>query len=137
MSVGFVAGSVALLMAKYPDRDYQDWINAVTQSVDPISALAGRTATGGRLNLNSALHYLSRNEESAPASLSWQLLNGTVPRSIRIQGSPATAYSIEFSNDGLTWSFLQGVLTDSDGVASATIAIGNDPSKWFRAVATD
>lgn len=137
MSVGFVAGSVALLMAKYPDRAYQDWIRAVTQTADPLSALEGRTVTGGRLNLNSALHYLSRIVEPEPASLSWQVNNPTSPRSIQIQGSPATVYSIEFSNDGLTWSFLEGVLTDSEGLASAAISFGADVSRWFRAVAVE
>ena len=137
MSVGFVAGSVALLMSKYPDRAYQDWISALTQTVDPLPALEGRTVTGGRLNLNSALHYLSRIVEPDPASLSWQVNNPTTPRSIRIQGSPATVYSIEFSNDGLTWSFLEGVLTDSEGLASAAIAFGSDVSRWFRAVAVE
>jgi hypothetical protein len=93
--------------------------------------------TGGRLNLNSALHYLSRIVEPDPASLSWQVNNPTTPRSIRIQGSPATFYSIEFSNDGLTWSFLEGVLTDSEGLASAAISFGGDVSRWFRAVAVE
>ncbi len=137
MSVGFVAGSMALLMAKYPDLAYQEWISAMTQTVDPLPALEGRTVTGGRLNLNSALHYLSRIVEPDPASLSWQVNNPTTPRSIRIQGSPATVYSIEFSNDGLTWSFLEGVLTDSEGLASAAINLGADVSRWFRAVAVE
>jgi outer membrane protein assembly factor BamB/subtilisin family serine protease len=55
MSAPFVTGTVALLRAKYPGDTYRETINRVLNSVDPKAALAGKSQTGGRLNLANAM----------------------------------------------------------------------------------
>ena len=50
-----VAGACALLMARFPGEDYHQTINRILSTVDPLPTLAGKTVSGGRLNLQKAL----------------------------------------------------------------------------------
>ncbi len=54
-SAPMVTGAVALLRAKYPSDTYRQTINRLLRGVDRLSALTGKVATGGRLNLAGAL----------------------------------------------------------------------------------
>ena len=54
-AAAFVSGAIALVRARYADEDYRKTIDRVLQSVDPVSALKGKSVTGGRLNLRRAL----------------------------------------------------------------------------------
>lgn len=58
MAAPHVAGAVSLLMAADPLMNQAQIKDAILDSVDANSALAGKTVTGGRLNLNSALAAL-------------------------------------------------------------------------------
>jgi subtilisin family serine protease len=55
MAAPHVSGAAALLLARFPSDDYRSIIARVINSVDPLSSLAGRCTTGGRLNLSKAL----------------------------------------------------------------------------------
>ncbi len=55
MSAPFVTGTVALLRARYPSDTYRETINRVLNSADPNPGLAGKSQTGGRLNLATAV----------------------------------------------------------------------------------
>jgi outer membrane protein assembly factor BamB/subtilisin family serine protease len=55
MAAPFVTGTVALLRSQFPGDTYRETINRVLNSVDVIPALAGKSQTGGRLNLTKAL----------------------------------------------------------------------------------
>jgi outer membrane protein assembly factor BamB len=55
MASPMVAGSVALLRAKYPGDTYRETINRVLNSADRNPALAGKAQTGGRLDLATAV----------------------------------------------------------------------------------
>lgn len=55
MASPFVAGTAALLRARYPGDTYRETINRILNSADKIAALAGKAQTGGRLNLATAL----------------------------------------------------------------------------------
>lgn len=50
-----VVGTAALLLAKYPKLDYAQLKKFILESVDPLTDLAGKTVTGGRLNVYKAL----------------------------------------------------------------------------------
>lgn len=54
-SAPMVTGALALLKAKFPTDTYRESINRLLRGVDRIPALAGKTSTGGRLNLSAAL----------------------------------------------------------------------------------
>jgi outer membrane protein assembly factor BamB/subtilisin family serine protease len=50
-----VAGALGLLRAQFPHDSHRALINRLLRSVDPVAALSGRVATGGRLNVARAL----------------------------------------------------------------------------------
>jgi subtilisin family serine protease len=54
MATPHVAGVAALLKARYPDASLYGLKALLLRSVDPVESLAGKTATGGRLNAFTA-----------------------------------------------------------------------------------
>src|SRR5439155_453265 len=55
MAAPHVTGTCALLMAHFPNDNYQQIINRILSNVDPLPSLAGKCRSGGRLNLLKAL----------------------------------------------------------------------------------
>ena len=55
MAAPQVAGAAALVWSAFPDASVADVRTAILQSVDQKASLAGKVATGGRLNLNRAV----------------------------------------------------------------------------------
>lgn len=77
MSAPIVAGAAALLLAEDPTLTNLQLKAKLLQSVDKVPALAGKVATGGRLNINNALnqrHLVARQPDprtpSRPATTS-------------------------------------------------------------------
>ena len=54
-SAPMVTGALALLKERYPNDSYRALINRLLRGTQPLPALAGKVATGGRLDLNGAL----------------------------------------------------------------------------------
>jgi outer membrane protein assembly factor BamB/subtilisin family serine protease len=54
-SAPMVTGAIALLKARFPSDSYRETINRLLRGVDPLPSLAGKTISGGRLNLSAAL----------------------------------------------------------------------------------
>jgi subtilisin family serine protease len=50
-----VVGAVALLLARNPDLSYAQLKDLIISNVDPLPAFAGKTVSGGRLNIYKAL----------------------------------------------------------------------------------
>jgi subtilisin family serine protease len=57
MATPFVAGAAALYMSRYPQASADQARTAILQNVDKLPTLAGRVATGGRLDIAKALGY--------------------------------------------------------------------------------
>ncbi len=68
-SAAFVSGAAALLLAQNPLLDAALLRDALLENVDPAQNLAGRTVTGGRLNVAKALESEAAHEQSTGASL--------------------------------------------------------------------
>jgi subtilisin family serine protease len=60
MATPHVTGAAALILAKYPSLGVAGARSALLRGVDRKSAFAGRTASGGRLNLRKALEAARR-----------------------------------------------------------------------------
>lgn len=60
MATPHVAGVTTLLWNSWPEASAGDIQDAILRGTDPLSALAGKTVTGGRLNANKALKTLFR-----------------------------------------------------------------------------
>jgi thermitase len=67
MATPHVSGAAALLWAAAPGAWPTDISSALTGSVDPAPAFAGRTASGGRLNVLRALRLVADVGVGAPA----------------------------------------------------------------------
>ncbi len=55
MACPHVAGAAALVWARHPNYTYKQVKDALLSTVDPIAGLAGKTITGGRLNVFKAM----------------------------------------------------------------------------------
>src|SRR5439155_20563050 len=55
MAAPHVSGACALLMAHFPNDNYQQIIDRLLSNVDPLPSLDGKCRAGGRMNLQKAL----------------------------------------------------------------------------------
>ncbi len=58
MATPHVSGALALVWSVEPTLTHMQVIDAILDTADPIAALAGRTITGGRLNVNDAVRSI-------------------------------------------------------------------------------
>lgn len=78
MAAPHVTGAAALLFSAEPTATVAEVKSALLSGVDPVTSLAGKTTSGGRLNVSKALDTLEGEppDEVAPAA---PLLTSTVP----------------------------------------------------------
>ncbi|MCA1703830.1 MAG: S8 family serine peptidase, partial [Actinobacteria bacterium] len=111
MATPHVAGAAALLMAAYPglQTDWRKLLDRLYGSVDPISALSGKSATGGRLNVARAIEnditppgstvLLAGASTPTSVSLSW-----TAPFEDGTSGLQASSYEFSYRPSGGAWA---------------------------------
>ena len=58
MACPHVAGAAALIWSKHPQATYKQVKKALMDTVDPLTALKGKTVTGGRINVAKALRSM-------------------------------------------------------------------------------
>jgi subtilisin family serine protease len=126
-SAPYVSGACALLMAQYPADSYQQIISRLLSSTDPLSSLAGKCRTGGRLNLRKALRTILI--ATVPAT------NGG-PFQLRVSGGLNRTCTVEVSTNLTTWS---PIFTNS-AAANGTFDFADEqstnlPQRFFRAAA--
>jgi large repetitive protein len=114
MATPHVTGAAALLWSQNPTWTAQQVKDKLMQTTDPVSDLAGKTVSGGRLNINNALRNLPP---------------------VTVNVSPATVPEDGVGN--LTYSFsrsggLANPLTVNFGVAGTAnaAAVGTDPADY-------
>ncbi|KAL4457641.1 hypothetical protein ABPG75_012506 [Micractinium tetrahymenae] len=106
MATPLTAGAVALLFAAKPSATVAEIKNALLRGVDPIPALEGRLASGGRLNVQRALAVLLGDP-----------LPPTPVRTYTYTQEPGTLYSFS-----LSWA--QFALTNSSSCLAECAGLG-------------
>jgi subtilisin family serine protease len=79
MATPFVAGAAALAWSINPNATVADIRNALLQGVDHLSALSGKVASGGRLDLLSTLKLVGGNSSTMPTIGSLAPTSNNVP----------------------------------------------------------
>jgi subtilisin family serine protease len=92
----YVAGTLALMLAKYPAETYQQIIARLLNGTDPLPDLAGKCVTGGRLNTRNAL--------SPPIRLKPLPGMSGDPFRLRVSGGPNRACVIEATTNLTSWT---------------------------------
>lgn len=127
----FVAGTCALLRARYPTETPVQIIARVLNGVDVLPSLTGKCATAGRLNLRKAL--------SLPIRLAYQgTLNffGQPTTQWRVTAGPTRNFVVEASTNLITWSAVYGGTTSAGGTADFFDPLsGNYAQRFYRVVA--
>jgi subtilisin family serine protease len=122
-----VSGACALLLAQYPADTYRDTIARLLGSTDPLSSLAGKCRTGGRLNLCRAL----RTIRVAPIPT-----GSGAPFELRVAGGLSRTCVVQVSTDLASWSPVFTNTTSADGTFVFTDSQSTDlMTQFYRAVA--
>jgi subtilisin family serine protease len=126
LAAPMVSGALALAIARFPNEPHTITIQRVLGSVTPITALAGRCRTGGRLNLKNVL--------SPPINLNVFRAAGKL--TIKGHTGPNRACSLEVSNDLNSWLPLCDVESSAEGFfeISDSPPPGESP-RFYRATA--
>lgn len=125
----FVAGTCALLMARYPADTHQQIIKRLLDGTDPLPSLNGKCVTGGRLNLRKAL--------SSPIQLRTVSLAGTLPFQLQVATNPNRSFVIEASTNLVNWSPIVTNTTSASGTFDYIDSGSSGPTgRYFRAVST-
>jgi|GEM_PF-2722416 len=96
MATPHVSGAAALVLARC-SLDTAALKSALLNNVDPVASLAGRTSTGGRLNVNKAVRSCA--DLSEPAN-SWPAVELTQPREGDSFAVPAVVAIMAEATDG-------------------------------------
>jgi outer membrane protein assembly factor BamB len=131
-SAPMVTGALALLKAQFPNDSYRQTINRLLRSVDAKSGLAGKTATGGRLNLATALRSTDSrpfNDDFAARSLfvgETGVARNAAQSSTREAGEPVHAGTAGSGSLWWTWTPTRSgsfTLTTADSGVDTLLAV--------------
>ncbi len=125
-SAAYVSGALALMLAKYPAENYHQIIQRLFNATDPLPALAGKCATGGRLNLRKALNPDIRLSPAAAAS------PGTFQ--LHLATGANRVCTIQSSTNLSDWTSVYTNTTSTNGTFDFTNGLGA-PHQFFRATA--
>ena len=84
MSAPHVSGAAALVLAANPSWTNDQIKNQILNTVDPLSSLAGKCVTGGRLNVRAALGAPQFSDTTPPGAVSNLAASGPTPDSVTL-----------------------------------------------------
>jgi len=123
LAAPYVAGTLALMLAKFPDETYQQIIARLLAATDPLPSLTGKCVTGGRLNVRKAL--------SPDIQLT---MTGALPFRFSVAAGPNRQCIVESSTNLLNWTSIATNTTSTNGTFLFTNNV-TVPPQFFRAFA--
>ncbi|MGD8567913.1 MAG: Ig-like domain-containing protein [Gammaproteobacteria bacterium] len=126
MASPHVAGAAGLLLAQNPGLSYQEIKSLLLDNADPVSSLAGKTVTGGRLNIGNAMQALAGRVSITPARAT--VAAGATQHFSADGGSAPYTWSVT-NPDVATIDSTSGLLTAiAPGVTRITVTDSNGES---------
>jgi uncharacterized repeat protein (TIGR01451 family) len=129
MATPHVAGVAALVLANAPSLTTAQVKSAILDNTDPISSLAGKTVTGGRLNAARALGLPPEPDFTISASpTSRSILQGSsTTYAVTVTPIGGFAGSVDFSVTGLP-SGASGSFSPTSSTTSSTLTVSTSES---------
>jgi subtilisin family serine protease len=139
MATPHVAGAAALLLAHRPNLTPAEVRRALLLSADPKASLAGRVATGARLNVARALTQevtlpTVSAQSTSPSLNAWSNVNAAVASWSGTDASGIDGYSFAWSPDA---AFSPDEVKDVEENVTTTSANLADGRTWFHLRARD
>jgi serine protease len=132
MAAPHVAGAVALLRAHVSGLTHTQIIDRLLKAVDPLPALAGKTASGGRLNLQRALQGSTGDPPPNPIRLAMLPGQTADQLRLRITGAPGQHCVLERSTNFTTWTSLNTITLPVNATADVTVSTAGTPRAYYR-----
>ncbi|HWW02165.1 MAG TPA: S8 family peptidase [Candidatus Acidoferrum sp.] len=124
----YVTGALALLLEKFPADTYQQIIARLLNATDPLPSLAGKCATGGRLNVANALRESIQLRALATAP------DGSLQ--LRVLGNPNRSFVLQTTSDLAAWTPILTNSTSNSGTFDFTDQVSAGLARrFYRAVA--
>jgi subtilisin family serine protease len=130
MAAPQVAGALALVRSYYPSEGYRQAVDRILNGVDPLPALAGRCATGGRLNLYNALKPTTSQNQTPPKLA---MVSAAGQLAVRITGVAAQVWVLERSTDFSRWFTVSTITLPASGVMDVPLGAHSDARTFYRA----
>jgi subtilisin family serine protease len=136
MAAPHVAGAAALVLAEHPELTYQQVIDRLDGSVDRITSLSGKVATGGRLNIARAIE--SDTVSPGPLALAVKsssrnsvTLKWNAPGDDGVSGGPVASYLLRYASAGSTQSTAPAPIPAMPGTVQQATVSGLRPSTSY------
>ena len=120
MATPHVSGAAALVLAACADLSTADLVSTLLDSVDPVASLAGKTYTGGRLNVFQAIQSCASAPTPTP---DFSVSASPTPQSITTGQNASFTVSTQSVN-----GFSTTVVLSVSGVPSGATATFDQPS---------
>ncbi len=133
MATPHVAGAYALVRARYPLLTLEEWKATVLNAVDPVPDLAGRVATGGRLNIGKVFGGVDPPPSPPGGGDAWEPDNAAA-QAREVQSGQAGEHTFHFAGDTDCVKF---TLPPGASVSMATANLAGDTDTVIDLLAPD
>jgi subtilisin family serine protease len=136
MAAPHVTGALALMRSYYPNDSYKQLVTRLLLATDPIASLAGKTVSGGCVNLRKALGASEFGLSNVIKPASIQVL--TQPDKgffqVQLRGEPGKQYVLQVSTNFVHWTPFATNTVPMNGLLTVTDpSAANFRSRYYRA----
>lgn len=138
MAAPHVTGAAGLLFSLQPAATVAEVKEALLSTVDPVPALAGKTVTGGRLDVSEAIDVFDQEAPAAPQLIATAPASPANQNQPRIKGAAEERSSVTlYAAAGCGGSPVGSSTAEELGGAGIGVAVPDNSATEFSARATD